>query len=729
MLVAGASAVPVGFIERTVASGLSQPTSVAPLPDGRVLIAEKTGAIRVVKSGQLLPTPLVTIPVSTQSERGVLGLAVDPGFPTPNHLYVYYTTGPGSLNYSGIPANRVSRFSIAGDLAQLNTESIILDDIASDAGNHNGGCLRFGPDGRLYISTGDGGSVPGKSQQLSNLNGKILRINKDGTIPADNPFVGQVGAREEIYAYGFRNPWRFNFRPGTSQIVVGDVGSGAFEELNVITQPGQNFGWPTAEGPSNDPNFVSPFFSYAHGGNAASITGGVFVGGPNWPASYANSYLYSDYIRGSINRLDVTAQYGVTNRGAFSTQTSVVDFTAGPSGLVYTANIGLGTVSLIAYAPTTNALGVPATAVGRQVINTNFTLSAPAPAGGLTVTLTSSNPALVGVTPSVTVPSGASAGNYVITVSDVAAAADVTITLQASGSARGSLLRVTPHRLSRLVLTPVQVVGGNTAQGRVTLTSAAPTGGTVVNLRSLNTSIATVPATVTVPAGATSATFTITTRGVTALTRTGIRVSLATGAITAPFAVQRASLVRFQVSPDTVIGGQNATGTVQLNGHAGLGGATVNLRTNSQAGYTTMPSTVTIPQGQSSATFTIRSNPVRFTVRPEFRAAYLENTRTARLTVLVPVVTGVTVSPTSVRGGATATVRVTISGAAPAGGIAATLTSSLPGVAPVPFAVRVSAGQTSATVTIPTRTVTARQSVTLTATLGGSRSATLTVNP
>ena len=160
-------------------------------------------------------------PVTTNSERGLLGIAFDPNYATNRYVYLYYTRATPSIK------NRVSRFtaSVANpDLVTAGSEVVLLDDIPSDAGNHNGGAVHFGLDGKLSIATGDGGQTSANSQSLATLAGKLLRLNPDGTIPADNPFVGTAGARGEIWARGLRNPFTFGIDPTTGKIHINDVG-------------------------------------------------------------------------------------------------------------------------------------------------------------------------------------------------------------------------------------------------------------------------------------------------------------------------------------------------------------------------------------------------------------------------------------------------------------------------------------------------------------------------
>jgi glucose/arabinose dehydrogenase len=179
---AAAATLPAGFTETQVAAGLSSPTAMAFAPDGRLFVCLQGGQLRVIKNGVLLPTPFVTLSVSSSGERGLLGVAFDPNFASNQFVYVYYTATTPALH------NRVSRFTASGDVALAGSETIILElDNLSAATNHNGGAMHFGEDGKLYIAVGENANGA-NSQTLANLLGKLLRINPDGTIPADNPF-------------------------------------------------------------------------------------------------------------------------------------------------------------------------------------------------------------------------------------------------------------------------------------------------------------------------------------------------------------------------------------------------------------------------------------------------------------------------------------------------------------------------------------------------------------
>jgi glucose/arabinose dehydrogenase len=246
---------PDRFTESLVADGLSSPTTMEFAPDGRLFVCQQTGELRVIKNGILQASPFVTLPVDSYNERGLLGIAFDPGFVTNGFLYLYYTATTPTTH------NRVSRFTANGDLAIPGSEFVLLDLNNLNAGNHNGGAIRFGLDGKLYIATGDN-DVSANSQTLSNLLGKMLRINSDGSIPADNPFYNATsGNNRAIWALGLRNPFTFAFQPGTGRMFINDVGQDSWEEIDDGVA-GSNYGWPACEGACAqlNPNFRDPIF-------------------------------------------------------------------------------------------------------------------------------------------------------------------------------------------------------------------------------------------------------------------------------------------------------------------------------------------------------------------------------------------------------------------------------------------------------------------------------------
>ncbi|MFN8074087.1 MAG: PQQ-dependent sugar dehydrogenase [Kineosporiaceae bacterium] len=348
---APAQAAPVlaaGFSDALVAS-VAQPTDLAPMPDGRLLVTSQLGQVRVLKDGTLLSTPALDLSsrTCTNSERGVLGIVADPDAAS-RHVYVYWTVRGSSSTCptsstgipSGGPSNRVSRFTFrsGADTIDPATELVLIDGIPSPAGNHNAGDLGIGKDGMLYVSVGDGGcDYRGDSGCAGNNNasrdrnypgGKILRITRTGDVPSDNPWTGTGTARcnrgvaatgttcQEAFAVGLRNPFRIAFDPDASGTTfrINDVGQNIWEEVDQGVK-GADYGWNTREGrcantgsqsncgPAKPAQFTDPIHVYAHSTGCASITGGAYVPDAAWPAPWNSRYLYADYVCGKIRGL------------------------------------------------------------------------------------------------------------------------------------------------------------------------------------------------------------------------------------------------------------------------------------------------------------------------------------------------------------------------------------------------------------------------------------------
>jgi glucose/arabinose dehydrogenase len=382
------AAVPTGFSDVAVTS-VSAPTAMAFTPDGRLLITQQTGGLRVYSGGTLLATPAISFPsaaLCTSSEQGLLGIAVDPAFASNGYLYLYRTfkkTGGGCVN-------RVSRFTMSGDSVSAGSELVLVDNIPSPAGNHNGGDLQFGKDGFLYISIGDGGcdyagggcaGSNDASRDQNVLIGKVLRITTTGGIPATNPFQGTDSGRcnvngsttaakcQETFAWGFRNPFRMAMDPNaaSTRLFVNDVGQGSWEEID-LAQSGGDFGWNCREGAHTNstsgrcnpapPNMIDPVFEYSHSGNVpgtsiggcGSITGGAFVPNGLWPG-FDGSYLFSDYNCGAIFKL--SSSFAASSFATSLGSSSAVHLLFGPWGssqaLYYTTYAGGGAVRRIQY--------------------------------------------------------------------------------------------------------------------------------------------------------------------------------------------------------------------------------------------------------------------------------------------------------------------------------------------------------------------------------------------
>lgn len=299
--------------------GFSQPLDLQSPDDdtNRIFVVEQGGTIKVFSNDENASEATTFLDIrnrvnTEEDELGLLGLAFHPDFATNGYFYVNYT--PDS------DLSVTSRFQVSlpsSNIVDANSEVVLLQ-IPQPFTNHNGGQLAFGPDGYLYIASGDGGSggdPDGHAQNLANLLGAILRIDVDNqqailnyAIPPSNPFFNQVNTRGEIYAYGLRNPWRMSFDSVTGLLWSGDVGQEEREEINVI-EAGGNYGWNFFEGTScffgdcDDTGLISPIFEYNHDNNDRSITGGYVYRGTQVP-SLVGKYVYADFITGRIWALE-----------------------------------------------------------------------------------------------------------------------------------------------------------------------------------------------------------------------------------------------------------------------------------------------------------------------------------------------------------------------------------------------------------------------------------------
>ena len=335
-----AATVPSGFVDSVFVGVPSDATAMKFAPDGRLFICQQSGKLRVVQNGTLLATPFVSLTVDGSDERGLLGVAFDPNFETNNFVYVYYTAVSPTVH------NRVSRFTANGNVAVPGSEVVLLDLNPLAATYHNGGALHFGNDGKLYIAVGDNGNG-NNSQSLGNLFGKMLRINRDGSIPADNPFFGTAaGVNRAIWALGLRNPFTTAIQRSTGRLFINDVGDEESEEINEGA-PGANYGWPVDDGPLNNPAYTDPFHYYGRSLGCA-ITGGAFYESPvlAFPSGYHGDYFYADYCSGWIRRIDPLSKSDVGFADGIS---SPVDLKVGPDGALYYLARGDGLVGRISF--------------------------------------------------------------------------------------------------------------------------------------------------------------------------------------------------------------------------------------------------------------------------------------------------------------------------------------------------------------------------------------------
>ncbi|MGZ3899911.1 MAG: PQQ-dependent sugar dehydrogenase [Bacteroidia bacterium] len=301
---------PAGFSQVKVGD-IYYPTSLEFAPDGRIFCTEKAGKVKIIKNGTVLGTPFFTVAVDQLGERGLSSISIDPDFNTNHYVYIYYTTASSPIH------NRLSRLTANGDVAVPGSEVVLLEIEPSVNSIHNAGGMVFGNDGTLYLTVGND-NVNSNSQDLSNYKGKVLRINKDGSVPSGNPFTGSASA-SRIWAYGLRNPWTIAIQKTTGKIFVNDVGEASWEEINDATVGGKNFGWPYAEGMSSNSAYTNPVYTYPHGttgsNDGCSITGGTFFNpvSTNYPAQYTGKYFFIDYCNNWINYLDLSNGVVKTN--------------------------------------------------------------------------------------------------------------------------------------------------------------------------------------------------------------------------------------------------------------------------------------------------------------------------------------------------------------------------------------------------------------------------------
>ncbi len=397
-----AATLPADFEDALVAT-IGSPTALAFTPDGRLLITTQQGQVRVYQNGALLAAPAVDLNsrLCTNSERGLLGIAVDPNFAANRFVYFYYSFKKTAV-CDGTTVNRVARFVLAdNNTIDTASEIVLIDNIHSPAGNHNGGDLHFGKDNLLYISVGDGGCDYAGNSGCAGANdaardrhvmlGKILRITRDGAIPASNPFQGADSGRcnvagsttpgnwcQETFASGLRNPFRISFdsNAANTRFFVNDVGQNAWEEIDEGIN-GADYGWNLCEGNQDNPDrsgsqncaaapLTPPVFNYPHGscavGNIAgnSITGGAFVPNGVWSSAYDNSYLFGEYVCGKIFKLTPNGSGGyaasefVTGLGGSSAVAMIFGPYQSTKALYYTTYAGGGQVRRIRFTGTTN---------------------------------------------------------------------------------------------------------------------------------------------------------------------------------------------------------------------------------------------------------------------------------------------------------------------------------------------------------------------------------------
>ena len=338
------------------ATGFSNPVEIAhPIGDSRLFVVEQGGAIKILNAdGTVNPTnflTLTTATISTGGERGLLGMAFHPDYAKNRYFYVNYTNTSGNTVIARYSANTANP-NIA------NTNGTILLTVKQPYANHNGGSIKFGPDGYLYIGMGDGGSGGDPENRAQNINenlGKMLRIDVDSASPysnpSTNPYVGIAG-NDEIWAIGLRNPWKFSFNRLNGDLWIADVGQNQIEEINKISSPltpGLNFGWRCYEGNSvytsgcalAKAKYTLPIAQYTHDGGACSVTGGYVYTGTDYP-NFTGKYFFADYCLNRIGTVNANGKivYSAKFRGSNNFST----FGEDSNGELYIASLSNGII-------------------------------------------------------------------------------------------------------------------------------------------------------------------------------------------------------------------------------------------------------------------------------------------------------------------------------------------------------------------------------------------------
>jgi glucose/arabinose dehydrogenase len=327
-----------GFSVEVYADGAGAPTSLAFAPGGRLFVGDKGGAIRIVENGVVHPAPFATISVNATGESGLLALAISPNFATDHFLYIFATVSSSE--------QRIIR--LRDDNGVGVDETTILGNLPTNGFRHNGGGLGFGPDGMLYFSIGDN-VLPDESQSLASLIGKLSRIRPDGTVPDDNPFDNADGSPSAVYAYGFRNPFRFGFAPD-GRMYLTDVGSSADprrEEINKI-EAGANYGWPQAEGIANMAGLTDPIFAYSDQGRAPTAI--VCYSGNHFSEEFQGDLFHIEYQSNGIYRTVVNENDDVVSFELFvEAENGPVDMVQGPDGALYYGELDSGRIMRVRF--------------------------------------------------------------------------------------------------------------------------------------------------------------------------------------------------------------------------------------------------------------------------------------------------------------------------------------------------------------------------------------------
>lgn len=418
-----------GFISELVTTlPAYQPVGLTFAPDGRIFIWQESGVVRIYKNGALLAQPFIDIStkVNTVNDRGLLGLALHPNFSTNGYVYLLYTyENNGNPNDNTPKTARLTRVTADPanpDLAIPGSEVVLLgsigtgpcsnypdgsDCIGADSDSHTIGTVRFAPDGKLFVGSGDGASysyvdsLALRAQNLNSLNGKLLRLNPDGTAPSDNPFYdGNPNSnRSKVYSYGLRNPYRFGLHPTTGEPYIGEVGWNNWEEQD--RGRAANFGWPCFEGNGPQPGYQSqftqcqqlaqssttaPLYTYDHSDGSAAI-GGQFYNATQFPVQYRNTYFFADYTGNWIRRMTFNAGGGVTGVIPFASNTNgLVSLELGPDGSLYYISLPTGEVRRIRYSSAPTAVASANPPYGYSPLAVSFSSAGSSDPNGLALT-------------------------------------------------------------------------------------------------------------------------------------------------------------------------------------------------------------------------------------------------------------------------------------------------------------------------------------------------------
>ncbi len=337
---------PDGFRVKQVARGLTMPVDLVAAADGRLFIAEKRGRVKIRRTDGQLVTMVRLRHVAKADERGLTGIALDPDFADNGYVYLAYT----HVATRQRPVHlRVARVTVEGNRAVPDSLVLLRRLDGQRSTHHMGGALDFGPDGKLYVTTGDN-QRPGTASRLTSLLGKVLRLNPDGTIPSDNPFYDRArGSGRAVWARGLRNPFKLDFRGSSDVLFINDVGEHTWEEIN-RGRAGVSFGWPRFEGPEKARAHTPPVHSYRSTGRNCAITGGAFYdpADARFPASYSGDYFYADLCGGWIRRYDVASDTSRRFAVGFPSR-QLVDLAVSPAGDLFALRLS-GVVTRIRYA-------------------------------------------------------------------------------------------------------------------------------------------------------------------------------------------------------------------------------------------------------------------------------------------------------------------------------------------------------------------------------------------